>query len=229
MTRWGNPLLVALLAVMLFDGSGWDMPMAQWFGSSAGFALRDHPVYDVLLYGQAKQTAVFLLVVLAINIAWPQGVFQKLPRRHRALMFINIVMVAIIVPAFKAISESACPWDLIEFGSDMPYISHWDFTDSRYSSIGGCFPGGHAVTGFCFFSVAFWLQAHDQSAARNAFALTLFVGIALGIAQQIRGAHFMSHTLWSAWLCCAGAWALHAICMGIESTWRTRRSSRQKQ
>jgi len=28
----------------------------------------------------------------------------------------------------------------------------------------------------------------------------------LGIGQQLRGAHFMSHTLWTGWLCWMTAW-----------------------
>jgi membrane-associated PAP2 superfamily phosphatase len=32
----------------------------------------------------------------------------------------------------------------------------------------------------------------------------------LGLAQQWRGAHFMSHTLWSAAVCWMIAWLVHA-------------------
>ena len=31
--------------------------------------------------------------------------------------------------------------------------------------------------------------------------LALVLGLILGIAQQLRGAHYMSHTLWTAWIC----------------------------
>jgi len=39
----------------------------------------------------------------------------------------------------------------------------------------------------------------------------LQAGFALGLAQQMRGAHFMSHTLWTAWLCWAGSWLCDLI------------------
>ena len=28
----------------------------------------------------------------------------------------------------------------------------------------------------------------------------------MGLAQQMRGAHFMSHTLWTGWLCWTAGW-----------------------
>lgn len=32
-------------------------------------------------------------------------------------------------------------------------------------------------------------------------ALPLTLGLVFGIGQQLRGAHFLSHDLWTAWLC----------------------------
>jgi len=41
-------------------------------------------------------------------------------------------------------------------------------------------------------------------------AAALAAGLVLGLAQQARGAHFMSHTLWSGWVCWCVAWAVDA-------------------
>jgi membrane-associated PAP2 superfamily phosphatase len=35
----------------------------------------------------------------------------------------------------------------------------------------------------------------------------LVTGFVAGATQQLRGAHFMSHTLWTAWIC----WAVGAL------------------
>ena len=40
----------------------------------------------------------------------------------------------------------------------------------------------------------------------------LIAGLALGLSQQMRGAHFMSHTLWTAWFCWVTALAIDAPC-----------------
>jgi membrane-associated PAP2 superfamily phosphatase len=39
----------------------------------------------------------------------------------------------------------------------------------------------------------------------------LGTGGLLGISQQLRGAHFMSHTLWTAWICWTTAWVLDGL------------------
>jgi len=37
--------------------------------------------------------------------------------------------------------------------------------------------------------------------ARRWLAGAMLAGFVFGLAQQVRGAHYMSHTLWTAWLC----------------------------
>ena len=49
----------------------------------------------------------------------------------------------------------------------------------------------------------------------------LLAGLALGLAQQMRGAHFMSHTLWSAWLCWTCCW----ICDMVTTQLQARRQA----
>jgi membrane-associated PAP2 superfamily phosphatase len=36
-------------------------------------------------------------------------------------------------------------------------------------------------------------------------------GLVLGLAQQWRGAHYMSHTLWTAWVCWSVALAIDVV------------------
>jgi len=66
---------------------------------------------------------------------------------------------------------------------------------------GHCFPAGHAATGFSFLGGYFAFRDSDGRQARTWLALSLVAGLLLGLAQQWRGAHFMSHTLWSAVAC----------------------------
>jgi membrane-associated PAP2 superfamily phosphatase len=66
---------------------------------------------------------------------------------------------------------------------------------------GHCFPAGHASTGFAFIAVYFGLRQAGVLAARKYLLMAVLAGFVLGLSQQMRGAHFMSHTLWTAWLC----------------------------
>ena len=64
----------------------------------------------------------------------------------------------------------------------------------------------------------------EPGVARAWLAAVLVLGLALGIAQQMRGAHFMSHTLWTGWLC----WAAASACEAARVALRQRRSFQAK-
>ena len=52
----------------------------------------------------------------------------------------------------------------------------------------------------------FALRHKAPAAARWWLAAAVLAGLVLGGAQQVRGAHFMSHTLWTGWLCWTVGW-----------------------
>jgi membrane-associated PAP2 superfamily phosphatase len=94
------------------------------------------------------------------------------------------------------------------------YVPHW-MLGVVDGGPGHCFPSGHAVTALCFFGVYFGWRRQWPVAARRALALTLLAAAVLGATQLVRGAHFASHTLWSAWLC-------GSACAVMDAVWRLR-------
>lgn len=92
---------------------------------------------------------------------------------------------------------------------------------------------GHASSALWLVSVAvYWLPARPARAAGMAL-LALLPGLALGWLQQLRGAHFLTHTLWSAWIACALVLllivtlqaALSWCCVPVSRAQRRRRSA----
>jgi membrane-associated PAP2 superfamily phosphatase len=75
---------------------------------------------------------------------------------------------------------------------------------------GHCFPAGHASSGFAFVGGFFAFRKTDPGIARKWLLAALLAGLVLGIAQQLRGAHFMSHTLWTGFICWTLAFAIDA-------------------
>jgi membrane-associated PAP2 superfamily phosphatase len=80
---------------------------------------------------------------------------------------------------------------------------------------GGCFPAGHASTGFAFLGGYFAYRGSEPGRARAWLVGGLTAGLVLGLTQQMRGAHFMSHTLWSGWVCWCVAWGIDAVARRI--------------
>jgi membrane-associated PAP2 superfamily phosphatase len=69
--------------------------------------------------------------------------------------------------------------------------------------LGQCMPAGHASAGLWLVALAvFWLPERPRLAGAVGAAM-LALGFAMGWVQQLRGAHFLSHTLWSMWIACA--------------------------
>jgi membrane-associated PAP2 superfamily phosphatase len=126
----------------------------------------------------------------------------------------------LVVSTLKLHSLTSCPWELHEFGGTVAYVSHWAW-GVRDGGSGACFPGGHASAGFAFLGGFFAFRHTLPRAAQRWLAGALLAGLVLGLAQQVRGAHYMSHTLWTAWLC----WASAALADNIVSQMLSQRPS----
>jgi membrane-associated PAP2 superfamily phosphatase len=61
----------------------------------------------------------------------------------------------------------------------------------------------------------FGLRQNNAPGAMKWLILASTVGLILGFSQQMRGAHFMSHTLWTAWLCWTVGWVSHCILFSV--------------
>ena len=131
------------------------------------------------------------------------------PSRSDRLRWLGACLACLLlVPLAKRFSRTSCPWDVAEFGGSASYVPHW-LLGTLDGGPGHCFPSGHAVAAFAFFSGYFLRRDTRPRLARVWLAGVLLAGLAFGWAQLARGAHYPSHTLWSAWLC----WA---VCVAVD-------------
>ncbi len=192
--------LVALAVCILWDLGGQDLRMARWFGDASGFPYRDHWLFSGVLHRGARRVAWALQFALVLSIWWPVGVLRKLSRKERVGIVLASMATLLATSGLKQWNTTSCPWELAEFGGPARYVSHWTWGVADGGE-GKCFPAGHASAAFCFFSGYFGLRKAAPRAAWFWLGTALLAGTVIGAAQQVRGAHFMSHTLWTAWLC----------------------------
>ena len=219
---WHGPALVTLLLFVLFaawDTTSFDLAMAHWFGGPRGFPLRDHWLWATVLHQGARRVAWTLQLVLLLAVWWPFGVLRTLTQRQRAHMFLAAMLILVVISSFKNINTTSCPWDLAEFGGVATYVSHWTWGVSD-GGVARCFPAGHASAAFCFLPGYFWLREKSPRQARIWLTVTLVAGFTIGLAQQVRGAHYLSHTLWTGWL----SWIVAALSHGLLERRSRRRS-----
>ncbi|ART53240.1 phosphatidic acid phosphatase [Acidovorax carolinensis] len=194
-----------LMCLLAWDALGQDRALAHAFGSGNGFPLREQWFFVQVLHEGARRTAWLFLLLLTLGVWWPMGLLRRIDLGERLQLAVSALVALFVVSSLKSLSATSCPWDLAEFGGVARYASHWALGIVDGGG-GRCFPAGHASAGFAFLGGYFALRRRQPRAARLWLAASLAAGLILGGAQQVRGAHFMSHTLWTGWLCWTTGW-----------------------
>lgn len=207
---WVTLLLSAVAIVLQAEYTSWDIQLADhYFDFKAHlFPLKHDWLYQDFLHGMVKQALIaldigILLLILLDWLNWlPLNRWSSLRLRF---VFLASLFISVIIASLKAQSNAHCPWDIDRYAGEAPLQPLFTalFSDTPAVQAGHCFPAGHASTGlwlaaFC----VFYLPASPKKAL-GLFIAGLSMGLLLGWAQQVRGAHFLSHTLTSAWIASA--------------------------
>ncbi len=202
------------LALLGWDAAQQDMALARWWGDAHGFALRDSWLLTHVLHDGARRLAWAVTLALCLGVWWPWGWLRGIRRARRLQLAGTTLAAALAVSTLKSFSGASCPWDMSDFGGVARHASlglqHWLAWTQGDGGSGRCFPAGHASAGFAFVGGYFAFRDTRAALARGWLAAAVAAGLVLGMAQQMRGAHFMSHTLWSFWVCWCVAWAIDA-------------------
>lgn len=215
----GWSVVLGLLALIVWDGLGLDLAAVRAFGDLRGFAWRNHWLTSGVMHQGGRWLATGLVVLLLVNAARPR--WPGLTRRERWTAVAITAVCLILIPLIKQGSTTSCPWDLAEFGGTARYVSHWRFGVAD-GGPGHCFPSGHASSAFAFFSLFFMLRRVYPRQAGVVLLGVMVLGFCYGMAQMARGAHYPSHTLWTAWICWTVTVGMTRISQG---QWRIRRAA----
>ena len=138
-------------------------------------------------------------------------------RRRWWLVAWSLVLVPTLIGILRRFSPMHCPWEIVDFGGYAPYV---DLLTAGPAGMrpGRCFPAAFVASASWTLAFALlWYPEHKRrSVVAGLVALSLSFG--LGWVQQMRGAHFLSHTLWSLWVSWAAILVLHAL----TGAWRER-------
>jgi len=196
-------LMAALLVLAFWEWLGADLWLIRAYGTHDGFALRNHALFSKVLHDGGRYFAWVMIALLA----WDASVLRWAgpSRRLRWLAIALVLLATVLISDFKHLSTTSCPWDTFEFGGHWPYVPHW-LLQVRDGGPGHCFPSGHASAAFAFLLAwAIW-RSFNAVVARRMLVLVLLLGSLFAWVQMVRGAHYLSHSMWTAWLCWAMAW-----------------------
>ncbi|HSH85727.1 MAG TPA: phosphatase PAP2 family protein [Methylophilus sp.] len=203
-------LLLGMCALGIFAMANYtqvDLMLAdRMFDFNSGQFTYQHAFFfDTVMHRYARDLLLGVWLVLLVFALLPGGLrpsgFSSSQQYRLRWVAALAVMHSGLVSWLKHRMPHACPWDITRYGGTSDWFPA--FAAHGPQMAGHCFPAGHASSGLWLSALCLcWLPQHPRKALVIALA-GLAVGFVLGWCQQIRGAHFLSHTLTSVWLMCA--------------------------
>ena len=214
------PWFAALLASWVLMSAGGDQWLADQLYQLEGhqWALKDAWVTTHLIHKGGKWLSAFatLLALVACFHAWRHARW----RTWRWPLLYLVLAVALgtgTVSLLKSLTHMDCPWDLSRYGGLREYVGLFA-TRPADMSRGMCFPAGHASAGYAWVSLYFFALMVRPDWRWRGLAAGLLAGAVFGFAQQLRGAHFLSHDLWTLVTCWTVALGLYLVGLAVSRT-----------
>jgi membrane-associated PAP2 superfamily phosphatase len=215
--RTGVALVAAgLLLLIVFQFTDLDLRLADaaWDATARRFPAKGEWFAATFMHRWVKLALVaggtLTVAAALVDLVRPWRRLDAVGHWRLRLSAAGVVLVPLAIGLWKARSALHCPWDVDRYGGAAPYLRLLDGVPAGWSN-GACFPAGHASSALWLAAFCVWWLPQAPRKAAAVFAAGLAAGFVLGWVQQLRGAHFLSHTLWSVWTAAAVLWALFAL------------------
>ncbi|WP_313460497.1 phosphatase PAP2 family protein [Stenotrophomonas sp.] len=211
------PWIAALLVSWALMGAGGDQWLADQLYRLEGhrWALQNAWVTTHLIHKGGKWLSAFatLLALVACFHAWRHARWRSW-RWPLLYLVLAVGLGTVMVSLLKSLTHMDCPWDLTRYGGLREFVGLFA---SRPADMprGMCFPAGHASAGYAWVSLYFFALMVRPAWRWRGLAVGLLAGAVFGFAQQLRGAHFLSHDLWTLVTCWTVALGLYLVALAV--------------
>ena len=197
------PFTAFLIVAVFLEYSCVDIWLAdsiyRWSGNT--WRYRDAWLTAVLIHEGGRDlvgiAAAALLVMTMLSLS-----FSRLEPWRRILVFLVVSTLGcgLLINILKSLTHVDCPWDILRYGGSHPYVRNFHALPA-FMEAGACFPAGHASAAYSWFGLYYAARILNPRLRLIVLAGVLFAGAVFGIGQQLRGAHFISHDLWTLGIC----------------------------
>lgn len=195
---WLWPALACVAALTVLQGWDVDYVLADSIYSLGGqaWSLRRTFLTETVIHDGGRHLSMLIALSILGWLITQRGVLHPL-RRDLMLVLAGALLSVAVVNVLKYLTDVPCPWHLTRYGGIEPHSAISFTLQGSYQ----CFPAGHASAAYCWFGAFFFARIHAPRWRMATLAVIVLLGIVFGAAQQIRGAHFLSHDIASAWIC----------------------------
>ena len=199
------PIIAYIFAIYLFQGLNWDHSIANFWFELEGNAwtLKEHWLTQTLIHKWGHHVSIFIyLVVIVLYLVSMKSPKLKPYNFGLKYLVISLPVATLSISALKLVISVDCPWHIVDFGGVRNY-EFWykSLFYSTQENISHCFPSGHASSAYTYFALYFFCKYYFKNYAKLTLITVILVGLVFGFAQQLRGAHYVSHDLTAALLC----------------------------
>ena len=190
-------LLISVIAIFLF--SDLDIFIQSFFynfDTKNWLIDKDEPILKFFFYDGIKN----LLILFAVNILIFLIFLRKKEliqeyKKGLIIVLLSAIFIPIIIGSLKAISNTPCPCNLVNFNGTYPDTKVFDSypKDFIQPSKAKCWPAGHASGGFALMALFFLFKTPINQ--KRALIIGLVVGWSMGTYKMLLGDHFLSHTI----------------------------------
>lgn len=175
---------------------------------------KSDPVGRLFFYDGPKRVLIAFALSLMAALGWSyySGKYRHLRSGIRVAV-LTIILVPLIVASLKAVTNVACPKDLLLYGGNIPFVDVFQQypLGERPTSLQRCFPAGHASGFFALMALSYCFTSHRTKA--SVIGLAILIGWIVGLYKMMIGDHFLSHTFVSmmvAWVVMCGLGLIEA-------------------
>lgn len=212
-SAYWTPVVVLVAGALLLTSFGIDQRIADGLYAWQGhrWAYRSSVVAEQLihLFGRNASAVAWLGLFAMWIVARLRNARSNLCTPLACLLLSTLLSTA-VVAWMKSWSNMDCPWDLTRYGGAREFIGLFALRPAGMPQA-ACFPAGHASAGYAWMALYFFFRATRPQWRWAGLAIGIALGLLFGVTQQLRGAHFLSHDLWTAaicWVCALGSYSL---------------------
>lgn len=213
--RWPGLVFIPLAMVFAFTDADVQIARAWFFDASQEHWIGAHNWWVETFVHTGGRWAIRAIVLASICV-WAAS-FRLTCwcglRRPAGYFAVASTLGIGIVGLLKTMTNVDCPWDLLPFGGQLPVVHLFaDRPDGLRA--GHCFPAAHSSSGYALVALYFAVRERSRRLALAGLAMGIVCGVVFGLAQQSRGAHFISHDVWSAFLVWVTAVSVYIFAFG---------------